>query len=221
MSFQTSLLSFKKSNLFKKIKQTVWIIFFIGLMPALAFADGAAMTTMLSQTPTLSGFDICYGGGCAVISRVSLSDMDWQNIVKMFEPLPQNAVEERADIAKSIAVFEQIVGSKTGTSEDKGGTFGNSAYPNQLDCNDEAANTTIYMRLLKQANYLHFHQIIDTKTRGYFLNGWPHSTAAIQEITTGEKFAVDSWFYDNGKPATIVPLALWKSGWKPEKTSAH
>jgi hypothetical protein len=30
---------------------------------------------------------------------------------------------------------------------------------------------------------------------------------------------VDSWFYDNGEPATIVPFDVWKSGYIPEDSS--
>ena len=215
MSFLTNLSCFNYVNHFKKL------VFLVSFLPVLAYADGQAITTMLSQTPVISSFTICYGGGCAAFSHVSLSDTDWQAIIKNFESMPKNAAEERTDIANAIGTFEQIVGAKTGTSEDKGGTFGNSAYPNQLDCNDEAANTTIYMRLLNNAGFLHYHQIMDTKTRGFFLNGWPHTTAVIKENASKDLYAVDSWFYDNGKPATVVPFALWKSGWKPEKTIAH
>ena len=218
MSFQISQSLFKKAGYLKRLH---FLLLLVGLLPFLALADGDAITTMLNQTPAISSFNMCYGGGCAAMSHVALSEADWQIIIKNFQNVPKNAAEERADIGNAIGSFEQIVGAKTNTSEDKGGTFGNSAYPNQLDCNDEAANTTIYMRLLQQAGYLQFHQILDTKTRGYFIHGWPHTTAAIQEISTSEKFAVDSWFYDNGQAATIVPLALWKSGWKPEKVTAH
>jgi hypothetical protein len=59
------------------------------------------------------------------------------------------------------------------------------------------------------------HAAEDLHTRGYFLNGWPHSTAAMREKATDKRFAVDSWFYDNGAPATIVPFELWKSGYIP------
>ena len=215
MSFLTNLSCFNYVNHFKKL------VFLVSSLPVVAYADGQAITTMLRQTPVISSFDMCYGGGCAAFSHVSLSDADWQAIIKNFESMPKNAAEERTDIANAIGTFEQIVGAKTGTSEDKGGTFGNSAYPNQLDCNDEAANTTIYMRLLNNAGFLHYHQIMDTKTRGFFLNGWPHTTAVIKENVSKDLYAVDSWFYDNGKPATVVPFALWKSGWKPEKTIAH
>ncbi len=143
----------------------------------------------------------------------------------IFDPKPQDAEQERSKIAQAIGVIEGIVGDKTGTSTDRGGTFGNNAYRGQLDCNDEATNSTTYMKLMAQAGLFQFHEILDTKTRGFFFNGWPHSTAVIREkqaSSSGDKsYAVDSWFYDNGKPAVIIPLALWQSGWKPTNTAAH
>lgn len=164
---------------------------------------------------------MCHSGGCADISHVVLTEDDWQQVRAVFDPMPDNAEDERKCIAKAIGVMETLVGEKTGTSTDRGGTFGNSAYPGQMDCNDEAINSTTYMKLMQQDGLIHFHEILDTKRRGFFFNGWPHSTAAIKEIAGGQSFAVDSWFYDNGVPAEILPLELWKSGWKPEHSSAH
>ena len=44
----------------------------------------------------------------------------------------------------------------------------------------------------------------------------PTRAAVIHEIATGERFAVDSWFYDNGHAATIVPFVTWKANYQPE-----
>jgi hypothetical protein len=170
------------------------------------------------QIPVLHGFDVCTGGGCAEVRHVSFSDDEWQRITSIFmnARMVSNAEQERDQIALAIGVFESIVGSKTNTETDLAGTFGNSDYPGQLDCNDEAINSTTYMRLMRQNGLLKFHDIEDMRTRNFFFTGWPHSTAVIHETASGEKFAVDSWFYDNGFPATIVPFAVWKSGYIPE-----
>ncbi len=71
------------------------------------------------------------------------------------------------------------------------------------------------MRLMQQADLMKWHAVEDTRTRNFFFNGWPHSSAVMRDINTGERFAVDSWFYDNGAPATIVPFTVWKSGYRP------
>ena len=168
------------------------------------------------QTPQRNQLEICQGGGCANVLKATLSDVDWQPVVMLFSE-PINSPEgERERVAKAIGLLEAIVGDKVGTSTDRAGTFGNSAYTGQQDCNDEAINTTSYLRLLKQAGYLTLHAIEDLRTRNFFFAGWPHTTAVMREIATGERFAVDSWFYDNGHAATIVPFKVWKANYEPE-----
>ena len=181
-----------------------------------SYADIHDISRIFHSTPTLDAFEICHSGGCADVSAVSLSDEGWQQVSAVFATGAKNAAEERVQIATAIGVLETLVGEKTGTSGDLAGTFGNSHYKGQLDCNDEAINSTTYMRLLASNGLMRLHAIEDTRTRSFFFTGWPHSTAVIHEIATGERFAVDSWFYDNGHAATIVPFALWKSGYKPD-----
>ena len=180
-----------------------------------SYADIHDMTRIFHTTPTLSSFEICHSGGCAEVSSVSLNDTEWQQVSAIFDGNVQNTADERERIATAIGVLENLVGNKIGTSGDLAGTFGNSSHKGQLDCNDEAINSTTYMRLLKNAGLIQLHAIEDTRTRNFFFTGWPHSTAVIREIATGERFAVDSWFYDNGHAATIVPFTQWKAGYKP------
>jgi hypothetical protein len=180
-----------------------------------AFADSEAMNRILRQQPTPQGFDVCHSGGCADISHVSLTDEEWQQVAAEFNPAPDNAEEERSRIANAIGLLERIIGDKIGTHHDFAGTFGAFSTPGQMDCNDEASNSNTYIKLMLKAGLIRFHDLRDTKIRNFFFNGWPHTTAAIAETGTGALYAVDSWFYDNGVPAVIIPLELWKTGWKP------
>lgn len=191
------------------------------LMPFSVQASIADITRIYKQTPKLEAFEICSGGGCAEIKQVALTNDEWKVVTAIFEEpapthdVPKDATLERKHIADAIGALERVVGAKTGTSTDRAGTFDNSRYPGQLDCNDEAINSTTYMRLMQQHGLIKLHAIESMGTRSYFLFGWPHSTAVIHELATGERYAVDSWFYDNGAPATIVPFAMWKSGYFP------
>lgn len=188
-------------------------------MPLQAVAALKDINRIYQQVPALHEFNVCAGGGCAEVLDVSLTDDEWQSVVHVFttaDTQPATAELERELIAQAIGVLESIVGVKTSTATDRAGTFGNSDYPGQLDCNDEAINSTTYMRLMRQHGLIKFHEIEDTRTRNFFFTGWPHSTAVIREVATGERYAVDSWFYDNGFPATIVPFAVWKSGYIPD-----
>jgi hypothetical protein len=188
---------------------------FLFLFSELVHADMADVNRIFHQKPTLNQFEICQGGGCYEADKVSLSDAEWLPVKKIFSASANSAEDERKKIALAIGVLEDIVGKKIGTSGDLAGTFDNSAYKGQQDCNDEAINSTTYMRLLQQKGYFKFHEIEDMRTRNFFFTGWPHTTAVIHENKTGDRFAVDSWFYDNGHPATIVPFAQWKDNYKP------
>jgi hypothetical protein len=174
------------------------------------------ITRVLKQVPTLERFEFCQGGGCAEVDSVGVLEDEWKRVREVLTPAAASAEGEREKIKQAIGLMERIIGPKTGTDSDRGGTFGNAHYPGQLDCNDEATNTTTYLKLMLKDGLLHFHHPVDTKTRGFFLNGWPHTTAVIQENEGDKKFAVDSWFYDNGVPPVIIPLEQWRSGWKPD-----
>jgi hypothetical protein len=62
---------------------------------------------------------------------------------------------------------------------------------------------------------LKHHTVLDRATRFGLFVGAPHTTAVIQETATGQRFAVDSWFFDNGQVPAIVDLHEWQSGWEP------
>ena len=84
-----------------------------------------------------------------------------------------------------------------------------------MDCVDEATNTTVYLKLFRQRRFINFHKEGYCINRGFFFNGWPHTSAMVEDISTGEAFAVDSWFHKNGVQPEIVPAELWRSGWHP------
>lgn len=183
---------------------------------ASAHAEMADINRIFRQTPSLDRMEICHGGGCARLSQVHLTQAEWNQVTRLFAPMPQDAAHERLLIALAVGQLETLVGTKTGTAGDKAGTFNNSKFPGQLDCNDESINTTTYLRLLIQAGLVRWHSVEDTRTRHFFFSGWPHSTAVIRQTDTGLSYAVDSWFYDNGHAATIVPFDTWKDGYTPE-----
>lgn len=188
----------------------------ISLTACQSHAALSDMSRIYRQTPSLQSFEICFGGGCAETTQLEITQQEWQKVIHLFETHPPvNAVQERELIAQAIGLLEKIVGEKIGTTADIAGTFYHGTLNGQLDCNDEAINTTTYIRLMHQEDLIKWHVTEDTRTRSFFFTGWPHSTAMIHDINTGERFAVDSWFYDNGKPATIVPFAIWKSGYRP------
>ncbi len=169
--------------------------------------------------PTLDQFPHCHGYGCPSHYLVELHAKEWKQIDRLFRPASKNPQQERARIAKAIGAFETIVGKMTGTEVDYRGTFLKMGR-GQLDCVDESTNTTIYLDLLRQRGHLKFHEIQQPQIRTPFTGGggrWVHQSAVIHERESGVDYAVDSWFEHNGKPAHIVKLSDWRSGWRPER----
>ncbi len=165
--------------------------------------------------PTPAQFSLCYDHQCASLATLALSDAQWQTVARLFRRANRTPETERRLIARAIALLETYAGRMTGTDNDKGGDLKGLGEQGQMDCIDESINTTTYLRMLERAGLLRWHQVEDRATRGWFIRGWPHTTAVIRDITTDTLYAVDSWFEDNGRPPHIVPLEVWRSGWEP------
>ncbi len=183
----------------------------------LALAAGCATTAPDGggPIPRPEAFAVCHGHGCEQRTPVSLTPAEWARVAALFRPPPADAAAERRAVACAVGLLERLVGPRTGTAGDLGGTFPGLGRPGQMDCVDEASNTGTYLRMLADAGLLRFHVPDGRATRGYFVMGWPHTTAVMRERGTGRRWAVDSWFEDNGRPARIVPLGLWRRGWRP------
>jgi hypothetical protein len=88
-----------------------------------AQADLKDISRIYRATPSLQHFEICHSGGCDDVSQTSLSDEDWQKVSAIFVNKPENAQQERTQIATAIGVLEDIIGQKIGTSSDRAGTL--------------------------------------------------------------------------------------------------
>lgn len=178
--------------------------------------NGCATLNKPAKT-SKDAFPVCYGYGCKKIQQVSLNTEQWSRIDALFSPPAANAHQERQQIALAIAEMERLVGPITDTQNDLPGTF--KAFfiskRQQMDCVDEAKNSTTYLKLFQQRGLVRLHRAVHRINRGFFFNGWPHTSAAIQEIKNKQGFAVDSWFHKNGMPPEIIPIKLWYSGWSP------
>ncbi len=194
--------------------RNIIIFSFILLLSPVLLADTFVSDQVITE-PDRQRFSMCHAQGCKEVEQLSLSDNEWQRIQAHFLPPASSAQQERQQIAQAIAEFEKIIGPKTGTEQDKARLFAHMGSPGQLDCIDESTNTTTYLNILKKQGLLRWHEPMDHVTRGFFIFGWPHSSAAMREIHSEQEFAVDSWFEDNGKPPHIVPLELWRDGWEP------
>ena len=103
-------------------------------------------------------------------------------------------VTERKALAATIAMLESQTCDRTGTCNDRPGVGGNEK--GQLDCVDEATNTTTYMLWLQLNGLLKFHKptLPDWK-------GW-HWFATIRS-NKGHNYIVESDFNKTGQKPVI------------------
>lgn len=167
------------------------------------------------NNPVPSNFHICYAHGCKKKALISLTSSEWNSIRQVFSSKPESPSRERENISKAISILETIAGERTGTGGDLGGSFPGTFKKNQMDCVDEALNTSVYITMMEKDGLLQFHELYRLARRGVLINGWPHQASVIVEKDSGREYVVDSWFLDNGKPPFILPVEVWKSGWRP------
>ncbi len=163
-------------------------------------------------------FFSCTDYHCDTGKMVSLTPSQWQSIRNLFTG-DASPAEERENIRHAIASFENMVGAITGTWRDLAGNFAGAGQPGQLDCISESKNTSTYLQLMYDDGLFKWHEVEERAVRHPFIFN-THWTAVIADRSNGERFAVDSWFRDNGQPPDIQPLADWLKGRKMEEQSA-
>ena len=157
---------------------------------------------------------ICYNYNCAVIEVVEF-DTAQMNKIQSRLATAVDAVTERTAIAEVIGLFETYTGMQTPTGGDKGGNLADNGVEGRMDCHDESANTTTYLRLLERKGWLKFHQVLEPvdRVQQLFQRHW---AAHIVEKDSALEFVVDSWFFDNGHPAIVFTLEAWQNGAWPD-----
>ncbi len=182
-----------------------------------ACSTGIPIQKYNDHPTSTSSFMLCHGYSCTHKSKAGFTDAEWNKVAAIFKSSPAKTAEvERSKIGRAIALMEQYSGAKTGTDDDDEAAVGIKRNNKQLDCIDETVNTTHYLRFLKDAGFLTFHEPTEPTHRGYLLDGkWPHNTAVMRETGNGFLWAVDSFYRANGEEPYIVPRADWLAGWKP------
>jgi hypothetical protein len=150
----------------------------------------------------------CYDFGCKSTQEVHYSRQQWSDINQLFTSEALTPDREKQAIRKAIAMMETFSGQIVGTSLDKAGNYPGYDIMKQLDCIDESTNTFQYLSALEDLKLLIWHKVEPKvrRTRWFF----DHWTAVISENSTSQKFAVDSWYRDNGEPPYIQLLQDWK-----------
>jgi hypothetical protein len=171
--------------------------------------------------PTPPNFSVCHGYGCNIQSHIALSEAEWQSVRAQFAVAAATDKEERVEAANAIALFEVLVGKRTGTavhqrlSENQTATNPMSD-PSQMDCIDESVNTWTYLTMLNRAGLLRFHAVGTNAYAGTIFTLDMRNTAVLIRKSDGALFAVDASLVDAALPPAILPLAVWAKDWPPK-----
>ena len=159
---------------------------------------------------------VCYDYDCAREAKVQIADATLMRIGASLKQA-EDASGERAQIARAVADIYIIAGQQTPVWRDCGGNFDDDRdLPGGMDCIDHSTNTTAFLQLLEGAGLLRFHQVAPPLRRSRYLVV-DHWTARVAEFDSGAEFAVDTWFFDPGVPAVIMPIAAWRAGGEPNR----
>lgn len=154
---------------------------------------------------------VCHAYTCRMVTGVTFSDAEVDQIAGVLKAGAPDAETERAAISVAVQQFELIVGARIGTSGDLPGMQFGQGSADQMDCIDEATNTTSLLLVLQEKGYLRHHRVEEPAGRGFFFDGrYPHATAVLTDLGARKKWAINSWPRANAGAPVIQPLSEWK-----------
>ena len=163
---------------------------------------------------------VCFNYGCLTQAEVVYADGQLRELVELFAPV-ENAADERAAIAVAIGRLLAWAGEQTPIFADRGGNYDDDGVNGRMDCIDHSTTTTRLLQMMAAQGWLRFHQVREPVLRLRFFV-FAHYSALIEEIDEAaaasadeRRYVVDSWFFDNGQPAVVMPLAQWQAGEYP------
>ena len=174
---------------------------------ALLILLSAALPAAAAQWPPVVG--VCWDYGCDRHARVLVPPADWRAIRDLLSPPAADAAAERRRVALAVARLERIAGRATGTHRDRYENIAGAGLSGQMDCIDESRNTAGYLRLLAEHGLLRWHRPGGRAQRMRWVLD-QHWTAVLVERGSERRWAIDSWFLDNGHRPYVQRLDAWR-----------
>ncbi len=201
------------STIREPVLRFISVIFLLALAaPAMA---GKKQGIEAPAHVALNAIPVCYDFGCKNSAVVDLPVVEWRGVEDWFSPGAQTPEQERQQIKQAIGWMEVLIGRHTPTHKDLafnlpvGQVDLTGLFPGQLDCIDEAVNTTTYLRLIEQKGLLRHHTVIKQAYRKALWD--QHWAGQIREIDSGNQYVVDSWFQPNGYLPVIQNSPDWNN----------
>ena len=168
---------------------------------------------------------VCFNYSCAAQAEVTFSDGQLGEVRAMLATSRTPAAERQA-IGLVVGRLLGWAGEQSPIAADRGGNVADAGVSGGMDCIDHSTTTTRLLQLIERQGWLRFHRVGEIVLRRRFLL-FDHYSARLDERATetpasdGEtvgsgSYVVDSWFFDNGHPATIMSLEEWQAGAYPD-----
>ncbi|HQF30461.1 MAG TPA: hypothetical protein PLJ34_03360, partial [Hyphomicrobiales bacterium] len=166
-------------------------------------------------TPKGDRVMVCHSYGCARRVPLALSGADVAKLQSMLAAGKASPAAEREAVSHAVQWYERKTAALIGGTPDRSKTEPSmSGVPGQMDCVDEATNTTSLLVLASERGLLAHHRVGAPVARGFFLDGrYPHVTAVLVENDDGRPYAVDSWPGPNAAPPEVMTLDKWFATW--------
>jgi hypothetical protein len=166
---------------------------------------------------------ICFNYGCLSQMEVVYSNAQMDALAIILGQAG-DAAQERTAVGQVIGLMLAWAGEQSPIAADRGGNTADNGVDGRMDCIDHSTTTTRLLKLIESRGWLRYHRVLDIVQRKRFLL-FDHFSAQIVEVDdeanddvakTRTHYAVDSWFFDNGHPAAVMPLERWKAGESPD-----
>lgn len=167
--------------------------------------------------------EVCHGFGCRYQDTVSVTAEEWRQVKAFFREPAATPEQEREQIRRAVGWLDVIAGRHSPihldhAKNDFPGRFeavrlnkddvrqaGTMA--GQMDCIDESRNMTTYMTAMEQAGLFQHHRVVERAHRESAVD--QHYAGQIEEIETGARWVVDSWFYAHGSLPYLEEASEW------------
>ncbi len=159
--------------------------------------------------------EICFNYGCSHREEVRFEGQILSDVQAHLQQATSPA-EERLRIGEAVAKLYVAAARTTPIWRDRGGNYPEDPPESGImDCIDHSTNTTRFLGVMRKHNMLRFHEVGERLHRMRFLA--EHWSAQIMERDSGSAYAVDSWYFDHGQPAAVMPVAEWRRGRDPRE----
>ncbi len=175
----------------------------------------ALLSLLCAAVPALADEQarVCYNYGCNSESTVRFPEERLMQYAALLD-MAANEAAEREAIALVIGRMHALAGAQSPIWSDRGGDSEDDEVDGRMDCLDHSVTTSNFLALLQRRGLLRFHELKPPVARGII---WEHWSARIATTVSGEEFMVDSWFYDNGRPAVVMGRNVWVAGGDPRR----